>query len=209
MALITTHATLKAAVAEWINRTDLSTSGVGIDLMIQAAERRLARDPRVRHLAADDFDITADDLDVPDGFEKMDSWYMDGPTYYHEIQIVPADVLQKIRSEGRLTGPPTHAAIIAGTFRFAPVPDATYATKMTWWESLSALSAGANWLVTSHPDIYLYATLCESAPYLMEDERLAVWEAELERRLEDLNVHTWDSQFSGSLRKQITPFGDL
>lgn len=32
-----------------------------------------------------------------------------------------------------------------------------------------------NWLITDHPDVYFYATLKHSAPYLKEDERIALW----------------------------------
>lgn len=32
-----------------------------------------------------------------------------------------------------------------------------------------------NWLILARPQIYLYATLLEAAPYLHDDERTAVW----------------------------------
>ena len=40
--------------------------------------------------------------------------------------------------------------------------------------SLSETNA-ANWLITDHPDVYFYATLKHSAPYLKEDERISLW----------------------------------
>lgn len=207
MALVTSHATLKSAVAEWVNRTDLSTSGVGIDLMIDNAEKRLRRDPRVRNLTSVAYSITADDLAIPSGFKRVEAWYMDGPTYFHEIRVVPADILQKIRYEVTLTGAPTYAAIIGSAFRFAPVPASTYASKLVYWQTLTALSAGSNWLVAEHPDIYLYATLCEAAPYLVDDARLQMWETELEHRLEALHIDTTEDQFGGSLVRPFDPIG--
>ena len=32
-----------------------------------------------------------------------------------------------------------------------------------------------NDILTNYPDIYLYSALAESAPFLMQDERLDVW----------------------------------
>lgn len=208
MALITTHATLKTAVAEWINRADLNTTGAGIDLMIDNAENRLARDPRVRNLTTAAYSITADDLAVPAGFDRVESWYLNTSVYKHEIEIVPADALPRMfHLYGFGTGVPRVAARVGSTFKFAPPPDATYASVLVYWQTLTALSAGSNWLVAAHPDIYLYATLCEAAPYLIEDERLPIWEAELEHRLESLNVKTETDLWGGSVRKRFTPIG--
>jgi hypothetical protein len=35
---------------------------------------------------------------------------------------------------------------------------------------------GVNWLLTAHPDIYLWGTLSASAPYIGNDARLATWQ---------------------------------
>ena len=32
-----------------------------------------------------------------------------------------------------------------------------------------------NWLLNDHPDVYFYATLLHSAPYLDDDQRISVW----------------------------------
>lgn len=37
-----------------------------------------------------------------------------------------------------------------------------------------------NWLLAQHPDLYLYATLLETAPFLRDDARLAMWKAMLD-----------------------------
>jgi hypothetical protein len=50
-------------------------------------------------------------------------------------------------------------------------------------EGLTPIDSGPNWLLTGHPDVYLYASLVETAPYLKDDSRVPVWMAELDRRL--------------------------
>ncbi|MCK8356920.1 hypothetical protein LXA28_18340, partial [Erwinia amylovora] len=32
-----------------------------------------------------------------------------------------------------------------------------------------------NWLLTDHPDLYLYGSLLQAEAYLFNDDRLAVW----------------------------------
>ena len=45
------------------------------------------------------------------------------------------------------------------------------------YDGVTALSSSntTNWILTNHPDLYLYASLSEAAPYLGQDDRLAVW----------------------------------
>jgi hypothetical protein len=38
-----------------------------------------------------------------------------------------------------------------------------------------SVSNTSNWLLTAHPDVYLYGSLLEAQPYLMDDARITVW----------------------------------
>jgi hypothetical protein len=201
---LTTYAELKRVVADWLDRGDLENV---VPVLITLAEARLQRDRRVRNLATATYSITADDIAVPTTFGVLESWYHDGPNYYGPIETVGAEQLGTLKARFTPTGAPRYAAIVAGKFRFAPGPDSTYTTKMVFWETLSALSAGANWLYTSHPDVYLYASLVEAEPYLGRDPRVLTWKAELEERLEAMHRYTWDVQFSGSMTRQYTAIG--
>ena len=46
-------------------------------------------------------------------------------------------------------------------------------------DSITPLSGAntANWLLEGHPDVYFYAALIHSAPYLDDDQRVSVWGA--------------------------------
>lgn len=48
---------------------------------------------------------------------------------------------------------------------------------MVYWQTIPSLSASnpQNWLVIREPGLYLYGALCESAPFLKEDQRLVTW----------------------------------
>ena len=45
----------------------------------------------------------------------------------------------------------------------------------------------SNWLLACAPDAYLYGALLESAPYIKDDERIAVWTAGLVSVIDGLN----------------------
>ena len=181
MALVTNYSTLQTEIARILNRSDLTSD---VPNFIQRAEAKLKRDPRCRRLVESSaFTVDSEPLNLPDGLVEIDSWYHDGSTYYGPIEIVSRDALAQIKATHGLTqaGVPAYAAVVQGRARFAPSPDGTYTTRISYWETLTDLSDTntTNWVVSSQPDIYIYAALIESAPFLREDERIAVWKTEL------------------------------
>jgi hypothetical protein len=205
---LTTYAELQTVVADALNRGDLKNVA---PILIQLGERRLARDVRVQNLDMATFTIDADGETAPSGFRAVDSWYLDGTTYYHEIQVVSADRLPWFKQRFGDTGVPRAAAVVDGVMYFAPVPDQSYATKIVFKRTVPALSAGVNWLYTAHPDLYLKAALAEAGPWVRGDvkaeQTVAEARMDLEALLENLHMHLWDEQWSGSLVKQIDPIG--
>ena len=74
---------------------------------------------------------------------------------------------------------------------------------------MSALSDSAetNWLLTHHPDIYLYGALLHSAPFLQEDARAQTWAALYKSAVERVNDASSKSTASGSgLRLNIRAY---
>jgi hypothetical protein len=202
-----TYTELQTSIADWLLRPDL------IDVtaeFIANAEARLNRDPRVRSLTTrTDFVVDEDGEDIPADLRSVDSWYLDGPTFYGPLQMVSGAELSRQKQHGRLTGVPTHAAIMGRKAYFAPVPDAEYTTRLSYWRRVPALSLAepTNWLLDEHQDIYRLAALVESAPYLKDDARLPMWEEMLNGRLEDMNVAASQEAYSGTLIRQFRPIG--
>jgi hypothetical protein len=48
--------------------------------------------------------------------------------------------------------------------------------ELWYYKKLTALATSTNTLFTVNPDLYLYAALTASAPYLLNDQRIQVWE---------------------------------
>lgn len=200
---VTTYAELQTLVADALNRGDLKNV---LPTCIVLAERRLASDPRVRSLVSATFTVDADDEAVPSGFRTLQTLYHDGPTYHGPISIVSAEMLSDIKASMGDSGVPAYAAIIDEKIRFAPVPNGTFSLKMTYWRTLTALSAGVNWLYTAYPNIYLYATLIESKPWARA-EYDPEWPIMLDGLLERLHLETWNKHFSGPMRRRFRPIG--
>ena len=82
---------------------------------------------------------------------------------------------------------------------FAPVPDSEYTLEIVYYQALPALADNTtNWLLDSHPDIYLYGSLMQSAPYLQADERIGVWAGKFQQILEQLKTSDEKARFSGT-----------
>lgn len=71
----------------------------------------------------------------------------------------------------------------------APTPDAAYPFEVVYYELPRLLddSTQTNWLTEYAPDLLLYATLLEAAPFLKNDERISVWQQMYDRAASTLN----------------------
>jgi hypothetical protein len=202
-----TYAELQSSVADWLARSDLTAV---IPDFIANAEARLNRDARLRNVTArTDFTVDQDGVILPTDLRAIDSWYLDGPVYFGPIYVVSGEELARTKLLRPTPGAPYQAAIMGRTAYFAPEPDATYTTRLSYTRKVPALTDAAttNWLLDDHPDIYRLAALAESAPYLRDDERVALWEGLLNQRLEDLHLTSVQEQYSGTLQQSFRPIG--
>jgi hypothetical protein len=101
----------------------------------------------------------------------------------------------------------THAD---GQFQLYPTPSADTDFELLYIQKLDALSGSNadNWLLLEAPDVYLYGALIHSAPYLAEDERVAIWAQMYSASVTRLNETSESARFSGSgLRLKVRGLG--
>ena len=188
---ISTYAELQTATANWLDRSDLTDR---IPEFIELAEANFNRVIR-----------------QPDMITKNDSFSIAGryttlPTDTLEIvrivlDLTPVIVLEYMTpeelSERRITltgtGKPYYFTTIGGSANQLEVlrsPDDTYTASIIYYTRIAALtdSATTNWLLTNHPDIYLFGALVEAEPYLKNDERMPLWTSRLDKALNDLRL---------------------
>ncbi|KAJ8136918.1 hypothetical protein OY671_009869, partial [Metschnikowia pulcherrima] len=87
-----------------------------------------------------------------------------------------------------VAGQPRYFTVFGDEIELAPTPDAAYAIEMVYRRNVPPLAANdPNWSSSSAPDLYLYAALLESAPYIKEDGRIQTWGLGLSSASSDLN----------------------
>ncbi len=147
-------------------------------------------------------------VSLPNDFREKLKLVFDDTVRFGEIEIVPPEMLAAKKASLGTASFPRFASVIANgaKLRLAPAPDQAYAVKTYYVGSLTTLSDTdkVNWLLTAHPDIYLYASLVESAPYLKDDERVALWKAERDERIQELGGFR-TRQRSGGNAPRIRP----
>lgn len=204
---ITTYATLKTAIADFLNRDDLTSV---IPTFIALAEADMQRKLRhwrmeVRATASLDTQFSA----IPaDWVETIRFYLTTGETSRLEL-ISQAEMIDRKQADGNVNGRPSYYAMTGAQFELYPIPDGIYASELLYFAKIPALSDSAttNWLLTNAPDAYLYGALIHSAPYLKDDARIQVWAALYQSAIDNLNTSSNDARHSGTgLRMKIRSF---
>lgn len=195
----TNYTDLKATVADYLARSDLTTQ---IPDFIQLAENRLRRDIRTRFmLKVVTTTTTAGDKTValPTDFLAMRGLY---------LQTTPVSTIEYLSNpsffaNARTTdsGVPTKYTVLASEFQFAPIPDSAYTLNMLYYAAPAYLSStvSSNVFLANCPDLLLYATLGEAEPYLMNDARVQTWAALYDRGVNSLTAADDSSEYTGNL----------
>jgi len=199
---LTTYAGLKASVASWLKRSDLTSN---IPDLITLAEARIARDLRIRNqLTFTTLSTTAgvDYVALPSDFLEIENISVTGGSgVERSLTYQTPEQLDGRFPSGGSTDEPAVYTIMGQRLYLGPTPDAVYSLPFKYYARFTALSADAdtNWLLTNHPSIYLFATLAEAAPFTLEDARAALWEAKYQADLKQLQDTDDEGLRSGSV----------
>lgn len=204
--MITSYDTLKASVADWLARGDLTTQ---IPEFIQLAEAEIKRRLRVRTIRAT-LAISAASTPLPSDCAELRSLSLvsGSPWLDTPISLGTKEQLDQTRAaHSGVTGRPRRAAVVGSTLLVAPAPDQAYACDVTYFEKLVPLTAGgaSNAVLDASPDVYLWGALMHAAKYLQHDERVAVWKAEFEAALAQLEAERDRQETAASLRPARLP----
>ena len=58
------------------------------------------------------------------------------------------------------------------------------------FNGMPAITDDSCWLLTTAPDLYLYGTLMEAAPYLDDDQRIQTWGSLYEQGMNALQIES-------------------
>lgn len=182
---ITTYALLQTAVANWLDRDDLTDR---IPEFIALCEADMNRKLRVdQMLARDTASVNAEYAAVPTDFLEVQSLTMTLSGTTVQLDAAPPEVIENYAQQGQ-TGWPRFYSLVGDEFRFYPVPETTYTALLTYFEKIPALTSAntSNWVLASHPDAYLYGTLLQSAPFLRDAEAMSIYSAGYQAALDGI-----------------------
>lgn len=189
---------LKSAVADFLNRQDLTAV---IPTFVTFCEADINRKLRHRKMLARATAVLDEQYTtLPTDFleAKNVQLNVEPPTSLKYVTLEHADLLRSGTYSS--AGQPKFYTILGSSLEAVPTPSIEYTIELAYYQEFAAFSADAdtNWLLTSHPDIYVYGTLLHSAPYLKDDERIPVWVGLYEKALSDLKIESEVAEISGS-----------
>lgn len=193
------YSELKSSIADFLNRQDLTPV---IPTFISLCEADMNRTLRTRAMltraiATLDSQFTA----LPVGFLEAKNIQLNSSPVI-SLEYVAIEEADRIRAVTP-TGQPQFYTIVGDMIEVVPVPEVSYTIELVYYKKLTALSdsSTSNWILSSHPDAYLYGALMQAAPYLKNDERLPVWGQLYKAVLADINSSSDKAEVSGSRLK--------
>ena len=210
---ISNYTELKTAVANWLDRDDLTDR---IPEFIALAEARFNRVLRLRSM---EVKYTADtvagqrNLALPASYIQMRNFQVN-TSPLTTLSYVTPEIYDRVWG-GSTSGTPKFYTILANEVSFGPIPATIMEVEMLFYKKFDNLASATtsgypdsiNWLLTNAPDIYLYGTMLEAEPFIMNDERGPLWAQALQQGVSDLQEQDNKDRHSGSALRVMNTSG--
>lgn len=195
MATITNYTTLQSTIADYLNRADLTAQ---IPTFIQLAEADFNTRLRTREMIVRaEAQSSNEFVQLPsDWLEAINLHIIDGAQPLRFVTLDEADYINKQQIFTNVAA----YSLMNGAIELIPAPGADIDIEMIYYGKITPLSSQVttNWLLTKAPDVYLYGSLMHAQPFLMDDQRMPVFAALYNARVEALNDESMKSTHSGS-----------
>ncbi len=202
---IATYSDLQSSVAAWLKRSDLTAI---IPDFITLAEARIARDLRLRKQVASTTLSTVagtQGVTLPSDFLEAENLTLSSTSPPGALSVVTPEILDRKFPAAYVTGQPVVYTVVGDQLLFGPTPDAVYPISLAYYQRWAALSVSStNWLLSNHPNVYLFAALAEASGYLFNDERIPMWEAKYQADVRSLQQADDAALRSGSAMRVRT-----
>ena len=167
---LASYTDLLASVASFLHRSDITAV---IPDFVTLCEANLNRDLRCSQMETSaTLTVSGDTATLPADFLEVRQILTDASPPKALTYVAPDDWARY----GQQAGTTRVYTIMGDRVRFAE--SHTAAPTLLYYAKIPALVSavgGVNWLLTAHPDAYLYGTLQASAPFIGNDARLATW----------------------------------
>lgn len=179
---ITNYAELQTALQNWLQRQDINALLPDFITLFEAeANRRL----RVRQQQ------TTTQLMPSSGSVALPTDYLawlrltwtGNPR--RELDYVEASWLQSAYPDNPIDLPSVFT-IEGGNIIQRPIDGTATAMEFVYYAKVPALSSGPNWLMTAHPDLYLFGSLTEAQAYAINLPSVELWKARRDELFDEI-----------------------
>lgn len=192
------YADLQASIADWSHRTDLTSI---VPDFVAMAEARISRDLRLRKQITSTT-LTAvggsQDVALPTDWLELENVTL-GTTPARQMTYVTVEQLDSKYPQGGYNAMPAVYTIEGDILMLGPVPDADYSIDLIYYARLpSVITSSTNWLLTNHPNIYLFACLIEAYYYSQHPDQVALYTQRYNEGVKQLQDQDDRATHSGS-----------
>lgn len=173
---IASYSDLTGELSDWLNRADLSAKVPTFIQLFETRMNRRLRDPDQVITATQTIVSGQNVYPINDPMREVSHVYLDA-TPRVELIFMSFENLRRWYTEDNSDIPQAYA-IVGDQIVLQPIPTSG-TLNIIGYSTIPALndSNPTNWLLTDHPDAYLYGSLCEAAVFLGDDERVSQWKS--------------------------------
>lgn len=198
---ITTYAELQTAVASWLHRSDLTNN---VPDFITLADNRINSDLRCRQMETSQAStVAAGVLAVPANYIELKDAYVSSTSPYVNLDRKTAEWIYENYPLRVAGGTPKFIGREGSNFIFGPYPDSNYTVTLVYYNRFAPLATSVNSLFSSYPGLWLFAALCEAAPFLKNDNRIALWEGKYKYLFNLIQKESDDEFYSGAVLSMV------
>ena len=199
---LSNYTELKAAIADWLDRSDLTAR---IPDFIALAEARVSRELRIRAMEVRSTmtaTVNKRYFNLPNNYLQMRNFQLN-TNPVTPLEYITPEMLDRLYGSNT-TGKPRAYSLIGDEIQLAPIPDSTYTIEMAYYEKFSPLGDGtggtvtSNWLTSNAPDVLLYGALIEAEPFIKNDERIQLWMTAYKESIDKIQKADDRDRHSGS-----------
>jgi hypothetical protein len=196
---ISTYAELQTAVQNWLDNTN-TLPAARVEEFIALAEADINRRLRTREMLTTATGTTATTITLPADYGSMLSLSVTEGGYEHVLAQMDADAAIEAYY-GYGTGIPQHFVVEGGVIRLYPAPGGAQTYTLRYYARVPALTALAptNWLLTAHPDVYLFGSLVQAELFNVDDPRVPLWQAKYDGALEQVRAQGIAADMGGQV----------
>lgn len=177
------YADLVSKVGQWLDRDDLDDRIPDFVALVEARLNRVLRSVNSEVSAL--WAVTDEFYPLPSDFRKLRNLYIDGSPDQPLVEMSPVAIPTMFSGS---SGTPRAFYIEGRQLGFAPPPDQPYTLRASYFQRIPPLTSAlpSNWVLTEHPDIYVWGALMHAAYYIRDPDAVSACESMFDQAIAEL-----------------------